>query len=117
MLISRISACGHDVLRLKRSVLRLQAVLSCIVRQLRSTGSTRVLCKGRLTFDDVRFVFCFSSWQDALAVAKDQVENGAQVLDINMDEGMLDGVAAMTKFINLISSEPDVAKVRLCACF
>lgn len=40
-----------------------------------------------------------------------QVENGAQILDINMDEGMLDSVAAMAKFINLISSEPDIAKV------
>jgi len=44
-------------------------------------------------------------------VAKMQVENGAQILDINMDEGMLDSKAAMTKFINLISSEPDIAKV------
>ena len=43
-----------------------------------------------------------------------QVENGAQVLDINMDEGMLDGVSAMTKFCNLISSEPDISKVPLC---
>lgn len=49
--------------------------------------------------------------QEALAVAKLQVENGAQVLDINMDEGMLDGVAAMSKFVNLISSEPEIAKV------
>ena len=49
--------------------------------------------------------------QEALAVAKLQVENGAQVLDINMDEGMLDGVAAMGKFVNLISSEPEIAKV------
>jgi len=39
------------------------------------------------------------------------VENGAQVLDINMDEGMLDGIVAMTKFINLISSEPEIARV------
>ena len=49
--------------------------------------------------------------QDALAIAKSQVESGAQVLDINMDEGMLDGVAAMTKFVNLIASEPDISKV------
>lgn len=49
--------------------------------------------------------------QEALAVAKLQVENGAQVLDINMDEGMLDGVAAMSKFVNLISSEPEISKV------
>jgi len=44
-------------------------------------------------------------------VAKLQVENGAQILDVNMDEGMLDSKDAMTKFINLISSEPDIAKV------
>ena len=53
----------------------------------------------------------FANFQEALTVAKQQVENGAQVLDINMDEGMLDGVAAMAKFVNLISSEPDIAKV------
>ena len=49
--------------------------------------------------------------KEALNVAKLQVENGAQVLDINMDEGLLDGVAAMAKFVNLIASEPDIAKV------
>ena len=53
-------------------------------------------------------------YDEALAVAKVQVENGAQVLDINMDEGMLDGVAAMARFCNLISSEPDISKVPLC---
>ena len=41
------------------------------------------------------------------------MENGAQILDINMDEGMLDGCAAMTRFVNLISSEPDIAKVSI----
>ncbi|KAJ2158450.1 hypothetical protein GGF46_003767 [Coemansia sp. RSA 552] len=50
-------------------------------------------------------------YEEALAIARAQVENGGQVIDINMDEGMLDGVAAMTKFLNLISTEPDVAKV------
>jgi len=50
----------------------------------------------------------------ALDVAKEQVEMGAQVLDINMDEGMLDGKSAMTKFLNLIATEPDVCKVPLC---
>jgi len=43
-----------------------------------------------------------------------QVENGAQVIDINMDDGMLNGVEAMTHFCNLIASEPDVCKVPLC---
>ena len=47
----------------------------------------------------------------ALDVARDQVENGAQVIDINMDEGMLDGSAAMVEFLNLIASEPDIARV------
>lgn len=49
--------------------------------------------------------------QEALSIAKTQVENGAQILDINMDEGMLDGVACMTKFVNLIASEPEISKV------
>jgi 5-methyltetrahydrofolate--homocysteine methyltransferase len=53
-------------------------------------------------------------YDTALDVAKEQVEMGAQVLDINMDEGMLDGKAAMTKFLNLIATEPDVCKVPLC---
>jgi len=47
----------------------------------------------------------------ALAVARQQVEAGAQVIDINMDEGMLDGAAAMTRFCNLIASEPDISRV------
>lgn len=50
-------------------------------------------------------------YEGALSVAKQQVENGAQIIDINMDEGMLDGEAAMVKFLNLIASEPDIAKV------
>jgi 5-methyltetrahydrofolate--homocysteine methyltransferase len=48
---------------------------------------------------------------EAVAVARQQVENGAQVIDINFDEGMLDSEACMTKFINLIAAEPDIAKV------
>jgi len=50
-------------------------------------------------------------YEDALEVAKQQVENGAQVIDINMDEGMLDSKAAMVRFLNLIAAEPDIAKV------
>jgi 5-methyltetrahydrofolate--homocysteine methyltransferase len=53
-------------------------------------------------------------FEEALQVAKTQVESGAQILDVNMDEGMLDGVVAMTHYLNLVSSEPDVAKVPLC---
>ncbi len=51
-----------------------------------------------------------------MAVAKDQVEKGAQILDINMDEGLLDGVGAMQTFLNLISTEPDVARVCYFVC-
>lgn len=54
-----------------------------------------------------------NKYEEALAVAKDQVEGGAQVIDICMDEGMLDAVAAMTRYTNLIASEPDIAKVPL----
>ncbi|XP_048026464.1 methionine synthase isoform X2 [Megalobrama amblycephala] len=53
-------------------------------------------------------------YEEALSIAKAQVEMGAQVLDINMDEGMLDGAAAMSRFCKLIASEPDIAKVPLC---
>ncbi|XP_035261916.1 methionine synthase [Anguilla anguilla] len=54
------------------------------------------------------------NYEEALNVAKVQVELGAQVLDINMDEGMLEGPTAMTRFCNLIASEPDIARVPLC---
>ena len=50
-------------------------------------------------------------YEEALAVARQQVENGAQVIDINMDEAMLDSEAAMVRFLNLIASEPDIARV------
>ncbi|WP_259649294.1 methionine synthase [Delftia sp. UME58] len=50
-------------------------------------------------------------YEEALSVARQQVENGAQVIDVNMDEAMLDSKAAMVRFLNLIASEPDIAKV------
>ena len=50
-------------------------------------------------------------YEEALSVARDQVEGGAQILDINMDEGMLDGVYAMTTFLNLVASEPDISRI------
>lgn len=52
-----------------------------------------------------------NKYEDALAVALDQVQGGAQVIDVNMDEGMLDGEQAMKKFLSLTASEPDIAKV------
>jgi 5-methyltetrahydrofolate--homocysteine methyltransferase len=50
-------------------------------------------------------------YEEAVDVARQQVENGAQIIDINMDEGLIDSEAAMTRFVNLISSEPDIARV------
>ena len=50
-------------------------------------------------------------YEEALAVARQQVENGAQIIDVNMDEAMLDSKAAMVRFLNLIASEPDIARV------
>ncbi len=51
------------------------------------------------------------NFDEAVSVAKDQIENGAQIIDINMDEGLLDSEKAMKRFLNLISVEPDIAKV------
>lgn len=52
-----------------------------------------------------------NKYEEALSVARQQVENGAQVLDVNMDDALLDGVQAMKTFINLLQSEPDIAKI------
>ena len=54
-----------------------------------------------------------NDYEAALEVARQQVENGAQVIDINMDEGMIDGEAAMTRFVNMMAGEPDISKVPL----
>jgi 5-methyltetrahydrofolate--homocysteine methyltransferase len=64
------------------------------------TGSARFK---RLILED--------QYNDALDVARDQVNNGAQIIDINMDEAMLDGVEAMRTFLNLVASEPDISRV------
>ena len=50
-------------------------------------------------------------FEEAISIARDQVEGGAQVIDVNMDEGLLDGKESMIKFLNLIASEPDIARV------
>lgn len=54
-----------------------------------------------------------SKYDEALSIAREQVESGAQVIDVNLDEGMIDGVEAMKTFVNLIASEPDISKVPL----
>ena len=52
-------------------------------------------------------------FEEAIDVAREQVDNGAQVIDVNMDEGLLDSVACMTRFLNLVAGEPDIARVPL----
>src|SRR5262245_43659292 len=52
-----------------------------------------------------------NKYEEALSVARQQVENGAQVLDVNMDDALLDGIQAMTTFLNLLQSEPDIARI------
>ena len=52
-----------------------------------------------------------NQYEEALAIARQQVENGAQIIDINMDEGMLDSEAAMVRFLNLLAAEPDISRV------
>src|SRR3982751_2756971 len=51
------------------------------------------------------------SYEQALSVARQQVENGAQIIDVNMDDALLDGVTAMTTFLNLLQAEPDIARI------
>lgn len=53
------------------------------------------------------------NFSEALSIARDQVEGGAQILDVNMDEGMLDGKTAMITFLNMLASEPDIARIPL----
>jgi 5-methyltetrahydrofolate--homocysteine methyltransferase len=60
-----------------------------------------------------RKLIAANDYEQALEIARQQVENGAQIIDINMDEGLIDSEAAMTRFVNLIASEPDISKVPL----
>jgi 5-methyltetrahydrofolate--homocysteine methyltransferase len=50
-------------------------------------------------------------WRSALEIARQQVENGANVIDVNVDEALIDGEATMVRFLNLIAAEPDIARV------
>ena len=60
-----------------------------------------------------RKLIAANDYEAALDIARNQVENGAQIIDINMDEGLIDSEAAMTRFVNLIAGEPDISKVPL----
>src|SRR5690606_34019454 len=51
------------------------------------------------------------NFEEGVRIARQQVENGAQMIDVNFDDGMLDGEAAMVRFLNLIAAEPDIARV------
>src|SRR5476649_2593906 len=50
-------------------------------------------------------------YEEALSVGRQQVESGAQIIDVNMDDALLDGVAAMKSFLNLVQAEPDIARI------
>src|SRR5580700_12192635 len=50
-------------------------------------------------------------WETAVAIARQQVENGANIIDINVDEALIDGEATMTRFLNFIASEPEISRV------
>src|SRR5680860_1406020 len=56
-------------------------------------------------------------FEEALDVAREQVEGGAQVIDINMDDGLIEGKEAMVKFLNLVIAEPDIARVPICLLY
>src|SRR5262249_7708684 len=71
-------------------------------------GGERTNVTGSAKF---RKLITAGDYAGALAVARDQVENGAQIIDVNMDEGLPDSEAAMTTFLNLIAAEPDIARV------
>ena len=81
----------------------------------RPTAATRFLLIGERTnvTGSPRFakLILAGDYETALAVARQQVEGGANVLDVNMDEGMLDGEKAMVRFLNLLAAEPDIARV------
>jgi 5-methyltetrahydrofolate--homocysteine methyltransferase len=98
-------------------------VPSVVPRHLRLSGLEALTVTPELNFVNIgertnvtgsrRFakLILNGQYEEALSVARQQVENGAQMIDINMDEGMLDAEAAMTRFLNLIATEPDIARV------
>ena len=90
---------GNDIVN-DQSTVRLSANFVNIGERTNVTGSARF--KKLILGDD---------YDTAVEVARDQVENGAQVIDVNMDEGLLDAVHAMTTFLKLIAAEPDIARV------
>jgi 5-methyltetrahydrofolate--homocysteine methyltransferase len=76
---------------------------------LRLSGGRRAHQRDRLA--EVRRLIKEGKFEEALGIARQQVENGANILDVNFDEGMLDAEACMTRFLNLLMAEPDIARV------
>ncbi|KAG7171128.1 Methionine synthase-like [Homarus americanus] len=100
------------------SVLYKDAQLLCGLEPMRITSQTNFVNIGERCNVAGSRKFCRliknGEYEEALSIAKAQVENGAQIIDVNMDEGLLDGKAAMTRFLNLIATEPDICKVPMC---
>src|SRR5678809_693261 len=93
----------HPYLRLsgiEQLVVRPETKLVNIGERTNVTGSKKF---ARLIRED--------KYEEALSVARQQVESGAQILDVNMDDALLEGVKAMTTFLNLLQAEPDIAKI------
>ena len=64
-----------------------------------------------LVLQNLKKLIMANKFEEAISIAKDQIENGAQIIDINMDEGLLDSEKSMERFLNLIAVEPEIAKV------
>src|ERR1700709_473427 len=97
--------------------------MTSLVRHMRLSGLEPLVITPELNFINIgertnvtgsaqfRKLIKEGRYEEAVDVARQQVESGAQIIDINMDEGLIDSEAAMTRFLNLIMSEPDIARV------
>ncbi|RIB05894.1 5-methyltetrahydrofolate-homocysteine methyltransferase [Gigaspora rosea] len=110
-----VDACSHYKPRVPPPDVRLENMLISGLEVLKISKESNFVNLGERCNVAGSRKFCRhilnGEYEEAMTIARSQVENGAQVVDVNMDEGMLDGKAAMTKFLNLISCDPDVARV------
>ncbi|CAG8838374.1 43109_t:CDS:2, partial [Gigaspora margarita] len=110
-----VDACSHYKPRVPPPDVRLENMLISGLEVLKISKESNFVNLGERCNVAGSRKFCRhilnGEYEEAMTIARSQVENGAQVIDVNMDEGMLDGKAAMTKFLNLISCDPDVARV------
>ncbi len=109
-IVSAVSGCAPRRIPAHRPVCRLsgQAALNIDENSLFVNVGERANVTGSARF---KRLILEGDYEQAIEVAREQVENGAQIVDVNMDEGMLDGEQAMTKFLNLSVAEPDIARV------